>query len=110
MIRRKDPLTESECALMVSGKLTNDQLCRKFGAGDSTIKRAQYAIRAGDPIVYLFKVTAASRGENSNPRKRYSKKDLPYEGCESPLGLDPVGACDKHLEDLRRVYGERALL
>ena len=55
MERRKAPLTESECAFIVSGKLTKEQLAKRFNCSETTIRRAMASIRADDAIVYLYK-------------------------------------------------------
>ena len=105
--RRKDPLTEEECAALVDGQSTLEYLAKRFFCSQETIKRAQAAVRVNEPVVYLFKLTALARG--GKPRKKYSKWDSPIEGMlDQPLGCDAVRACDEHLEDLRRVYGTKA--
>jgi len=106
--RRKDPLTGEECAILTNGELSLDALKCRFSCSGETIKRAQASVRANEPIVYLFKLTAIARG-GVKKYKKHSKKDGPIEGMlDAPLGCDAVRACDEHLEDLRRVYGVRA--
>lgn len=100
VMRRTEPLTEAECALLADGKMTKAQLARRFRCSDTTIQRAIDSVLAGVTTVYLFKKPQQPSGV-----KRVRIKDPDAVSPENPLGLDPVGACNAHLEDLRRVYG-----
>jgi hypothetical protein len=98
------PLTPDERALLVSSdpltQIAIRRLAEHFQMSRTVITRCQRQIRAGNPDVYLIQPPHVPK----KPEYRYCAR-IPAgtpEAKESPLGLDPVSACDDHLVDLKR--------
>lgn len=109
MIRRQEPLTEAERCLLADGKLLVKELARLFDCSTTTVRRAQEAVREGLTAVYLFK-PVKQPARRALYRKHFLKSDeaTAKDMEQGPIGHDPIGACNAHLEDLIRVYGPRA--
>lgn len=91
------PLTKDERAFLVSNELTIRQMAAQFQCTRSIIERVRRQIRNGVIDVYIFLPPP-------KPRKTFRKNDtaIVCELRECALGMDPVGACEKHLVDLNR--------